>query len=90
MKTDAAEWVEVVGTGVTHREAWKASSVARFWSIWTARLNQASRSISESRPVAMDAKAADICQLSPQQNLTIIVFGSVYLESYTRSQNWSR
>jgi hypothetical protein len=45
-------------------EAWKASSVAWFWSIWTARLNQASGSISEGRPDAIATKAADIHQSS--------------------------
>jgi len=86
-KTEVEEQVEGAGALTGRCEAWKASSAARFWSIWTASSNQASGSISDGHPDAIPANAADMRQSSPQWNLTTMVFGSVYPESYMRSRN---
>src|SRR5438270_891650 len=46
-------------------EVWKASSAARFWSIWTVRWNQAFESVSEGLPAAIPARAVKIRRSRP-------------------------
>src|SRR6266699_4877964 len=58
------------------REAWKALSVAEFWSIWVARWYQASGSVSDGRPMVIPARALEMRRSSPRQNFTTTVFGS--------------
>ena len=57
------------------------------WSIWTARQNQASGSLSDGLPMGMPASAIEIRRFNPQRNLTTMVFGSEYSASHTRSRN---
>src|SRR6266571_3328085 len=82
--------VAEVGGLVWQYEVWKASSAAQFWSIWTARWNQAFESMSEGLPAAIPARAVEIRQSRPRWNLTTMVLGLVYPESLMRSLNWSR
>ena len=66
----------VAGDGMSTRQR-KVSSVTQSWSIWAARRNQASGSVSDGLPSAVQVRAVEIRQSRPWRNLTTIVFGSV-------------
>jgi hypothetical protein len=80
--------VKIEGVGMV--AARKARFVAQDWSILTTASNHASGSKSSGHPTAIVAIVSPNSPLRPRQNFTMIVFGLVYPDSDTRSQNSSR
>jgi len=69
---------------------WKASLVNRAWSILWVAVYQASGSVSAGRPKGMVAIWLWMFDLSPQQNFTTRVWGSVYPALETRVRKVSK
>jgi len=69
---------------------WKASLVNRAWSILWVAAYQASGSVSAGRPKGMVAIWLWMFDLSPRQNFTTRVWGSVYPALETRVRKVSK
>jgi hypothetical protein len=68
---------------------WKASFTRQLRSRHWAALNQPLKSVSPGLSVPDLAILSWVIRLNPQQNLSTIAMGSVYLERSTRSLNSS-